>query len=90
MKSLVGIRKSKITVSSKYSVELTIEAPREGVVSTMTAEWSPKMPTKMTQIMLDKYRAGRNQLWHDIAEELGMEVFFVSGQPDFIGLREPK
>jgi len=54
-----------------YTCELTVS------MGGMKASWSPCMPTKLSKKELRQYRAGRDALLANYAEETGANVMLV-------------
>ena len=54
-----------------YECTLTFPKTAQGQVLSMTAEWDPQVPDRLTPDELDQYRAGRDAAVAEMAQILG-------------------
>jgi hypothetical protein len=64
-------------VGVRFTCTLSLPLHPDGGLGFMTAEWSPRSPSRLTTSELVDYRAGRHQLLLRAADALGRSVVVV-------------
>ena len=56
---------------------ITVQMPKLGITTNVTAEWSPDAPTNLSRSELDQYRKGRDRALAEIGDQIGGNVAVI-------------
>ena len=56
---------------------ITVQMPKLGIMTNMTAEWSPEAPTNLSRTELNQYRKGRDRVLAELGNQIGGKVAVV-------------
>lgn len=63
--------------AGRYTCTLTVQRPMPGALVACCIEWSPDMPTRLTDDELRHYRAGRNRALAEVSALLGINAAVI-------------
>jgi hypothetical protein len=67
-------------VGQRYICTLSAPKPERGGVLAMTAEWSPHVPSRLTNSELRAYRRGRDAFIAELAAQIGGSALVIEAE----------
>lgn len=63
----------------RFVATLTMPRVTAGAVLAAVIEWSPAMPSKLTEAEVQEYRTGRDAALREMASRLGLHIGVIDG-----------